>query len=150
MPHSIKEVEYPNEMPDRKRKPEQAANSLPTKLCSACGRTMTWRKSWARNWEDVKFCSDACRSHGVKETDRRLEEAILRLLQERGAGKTICPSEAARAVAASDEREEWEPLMEPARAAARRLVAAQAIVITQHGHAVDASTAKGPIRLRLC
>jgi hypothetical protein len=22
---------------------------------------MTWRKRWAKNWDDVKFCSDACR-----------------------------------------------------------------------------------------
>jgi hypothetical protein len=43
----------------------------------------------------------------------------------------------------------WEGLMEPARAAARRLVAAGEIVVTQGGGVVDASTAKGPIRLRL-
>ena len=55
----------------------------------------------------------------------------------------------ARAVAASDSREAWEPLMEPARAAARRLVAAGRVDIVQGGHVVDASTAKGPIRLRL-
>lgn len=110
---------------------------------------MTWRKSWAKNWDEVKFCSDACRSRRVGEKDRQLEAEILRLLAERGAGKTICPSEAARAVAGSEERAAWEPLMEPARAAARRLVAQQRIVITQGGHVVDASTAKGPIRLRL-
>jgi hypothetical protein len=39
--------------------------------------------------------------------------------------------------------------MEPARAAARRLVAAGKIVITQGGQVVDGSTAKGPIRLKL-
>ncbi|WP_348680598.1 MULTISPECIES: DUF2256 domain-containing protein [unclassified Limnobacter] len=22
---------------------------------------MTWRKSWAKNWDDVKYCSEACR-----------------------------------------------------------------------------------------
>ncbi len=38
--------------------------------------------------------------------------------------------------------------MEPARQAARRLVAAGEIEITQGGHVVDPSTAKGPIRLR--
>ncbi len=78
-----------------------------------------------------------------------LEEAILRLLRERGAGKTICPSEAARVVAGSDERGEWEPLMELSRAAARRLVAEGRLVITQGGVVVDGNTAKGPIRLRL-
>jgi nucleoid-associated protein YgaU len=82
-------------------------------------------------------------------TDRKLEETILGLLAERGAGKTICPSEAARAVAGSDERQQWEHLMEPAREAAQRLVAKEKIVITQRGHIVDGSTAKGPIRLRL-
>ena len=122
---------------------------MPAKNCAACGRTMEWRKSWAKNWEQVKFCSDRCRSHKVGDKDKELEATILRLLAERGAGKTICPSEAARAVAGSDEREAWEPLMEPARAAARRLVTAGKIDIMQHGSVVDGSTAKGPIRLRL-
>ena len=80
---------------------------------------------------------------------KALEAEILRLLAERGQGKTICPSEAARSVAGSDERDVWEPLMEPARAAARRLVAAGRIAITQRGQVVDGATAKGPIRLRL-
>ena len=39
--------------------------------------------------------------------------------------------------------------MEPARAAARRLVAAGKIVITQGGRVVEPSTAKGAIRLKL-
>lgn len=80
--------------------------------------------------------------------DAQLEATILKLLDARGAGKTICPSEAARVVAASDKREKWEPLMEPALAAARRLVAEGKIVITQRGVVVDPLKAKGPIRLR--
>ncbi len=35
--------------------------SLPSKPCVACGRAMTWRKRWARSWDEVKYCSDACR-----------------------------------------------------------------------------------------
>ena len=81
--------------------------------------------------------------------EHALEREILRRLAERGSGKTICPSEAARAVAGSDERSDWEPLMEPAREAARRLVADGKIVVTQQGRVVDSATAKGPIRLRL-
>ena len=81
--------------------------------------------------------------------DHALEQTILALLHARGPGKTICPSEAARVVAASDLRSLWQPLMVPARAAARRLVASGHIEITQHGEPVDASAAKGPIRLRL-
>jgi hypothetical protein len=30
---------------------------LPNKPCAACGRLITWRKSWAKNWENVKYCS---------------------------------------------------------------------------------------------
>jgi hypothetical protein len=35
--------------------------SLPVKLCAACGREMSWRKRWARTWDTVKYCSNACR-----------------------------------------------------------------------------------------
>ena len=140
-------------MPDRKHKPQAAPAAHPPKSCATCGRTIEWRKKWERDWDNVKFCSDACRTHKPGARDKALEDTILRLLHERGAGKTICPSEAARTVAGdgtlSDDRQVWEPLMEPARAAARRLVAANRIVITQGGQTVDASTAKGAIRLRL-
>ena len=37
-------------------------SALPSKPCQVCGREMTWRKSWAKNWAEVKYCSDACRS----------------------------------------------------------------------------------------
>ncbi|MEI6613209.1 DUF2256 domain-containing protein [Polynucleobacter sp.] len=35
-------------------------SSLPSKICVVC-KKMSWRKSWAKNWESVKYCSDACR-----------------------------------------------------------------------------------------
>jgi hypothetical protein len=38
--------------------------------------------------------------------------------------------------------------MEPARMAARRLVAQEKVQITQGGRVVDPSRAKGPIRIR--
>jgi hypothetical protein len=34
---------------------------LPTKTCATCGRPFTWRKKWARVWDEVKYCSDRCR-----------------------------------------------------------------------------------------
>jgi len=37
--------------------------ALPSKLCLACGRPMTWRKAWAKNWAEVRYCSDACRKN---------------------------------------------------------------------------------------
>jgi hypothetical protein len=35
--------------------------ALPSKPCAACGLPMSWRRRWAKNWADVKYCSDACR-----------------------------------------------------------------------------------------
>ncbi|MGE6739901.1 DUF2256 domain-containing protein [Allorhizobium pseudoryzae] len=34
---------------------------LPTKTCPACGRPFSWRRKWARDWEQVKYCSERCR-----------------------------------------------------------------------------------------
>lgn len=106
---------------------------------------MEWRAAWAKNWDEVRWCSAACRRRRVTAVDRSLETAIVDLLDRRARGATICPSEAARAV----DPDGWRDLMEPARAAARRLVAAGAVEITQGGRVVDPSTARGPIRVRL-
>jgi hypothetical protein len=35
---------------------------LPSKDCAACGRPFLWRKKWAKVWEEVRFCSDKCRT----------------------------------------------------------------------------------------
>ncbi|PZO80467.1 MAG: DUF2256 domain-containing protein [Mesorhizobium amorphae] len=43
-------------MPKMKRK-----GDLPEKLCQACRRPMQWRKKWAANWDEVRYCSDRCR-----------------------------------------------------------------------------------------
>ncbi|MEM8904096.1 MAG: DUF2256 and DUF3253 domain-containing protein [Actinomycetota bacterium] len=123
------------------------ADDRDPKPCVSCGRTIEWRAKWARSWDDVRYCSDACRRRKVRPVDRQLEETILGLLDRRRRGATICPSEAARAVGGEDD-EAWRELMEPARRAARRLVAVGSVEITQRGCVVDPSTAKGPIRIR--
>jgi hypothetical protein len=33
----------------------------PSKTCAACGRTFAWRRKWAADWEQVRYCSKACR-----------------------------------------------------------------------------------------
>jgi hypothetical protein len=38
-----------------------AKRDLPTKLCPVCGRPFAWRRKWAKDWAQVKYCSDACR-----------------------------------------------------------------------------------------
>jgi hypothetical protein len=118
-------------------------STLPSKPCARCGRTFTWRKKWARDWEQVRFCSDRCRR--APDDGDAYEAAVLELLSQRAAGATICPSEAARAV----EPEAWREHMEDARAAARRLVTRGLVDITQGGQVVDGDRARGPIRVRL-
>ena len=73
----------------------------------------------------------------------RLRAVILELLDRRGAGKTICPSDAARALAGKN----FRPLMDPVRAAAAELVAGE-IEVTQRGEVVDIARVRGPIRFR--
>ncbi|MFM8603016.1 MAG: DUF2256 domain-containing protein [Gemmatimonadota bacterium] len=34
---------------------------LPTKTCVVCGRPFAWRKKWEKVWDEVRYCSDACR-----------------------------------------------------------------------------------------
>jgi hypothetical protein len=69
---------------------------------------------------------------------------ILRLTEERGADKSICPSEVARALDAN-----WRPLMAPVRAAAVRLARSGAVQILRKGKPVtDLDEVRGVIRLR--
>jgi hypothetical protein len=105
---------------------------------------MAWRAKWARNWDHIKYCSDACRRSRISAVDVRLEQAIRGLLNTRSRDASICPSEVARIVGG----EHWRTLMEPARMAARRLVLQEEVEITQGGRVVDPSRAKGPIRIR--
>lgn len=115
----------------------------PDKICATCGRPFAWRKKWEKDWDSVRYCSKACKG-GPGPKGRALEEAILDLLAARRPADSICPSEAARAVDA----EGWRDLMEPARQAARRLVHAGRVEITQRGRVVDPGTFRGPIRIR--
>lgn len=70
--------------------------------------------------------------------------AILELLEKRGPGKTICPSDVARALHPTG----WRAHLDDVRAAAARLVASGRVVITQKGREVDLATARGPIRIK--
>jgi hypothetical protein len=76
---------------------------------------------------------------GKAEARRAIED----LLAQRDPGKTICPSDAARALGGDDG---FRPLMDTVRDAARDLVAEGRIVVTQKGEGVDLDTVKGPVR----
>ncbi|RMO20586.1 hypothetical protein ALQ47_101036 [Pseudomonas cichorii] len=38
-------------------------SELPVKTCATCGLPFTWRKKWARCWDEVRYCSERCRRH---------------------------------------------------------------------------------------
>jgi hypothetical protein len=119
------------------------------KNCVVCGRRMAWRRRWRMNWEDVRYCSKACRRRGLTETDRNLETAILAFLKKQRAGAGIVLDEVVAMVTGADARRQQTPLLPAARSAARRLCNQGAVDILQHGRPADPSTAKGRLRIRL-
>ena len=74
-----------------------------------------------------------------------IEAEIIQRTTERGAGKSICPSEVARALAP----EKWQPLMGPIRQVAARLAAAGRIDILRKGKPIAPDAIHGVIRLRI-
>jgi hypothetical protein len=38
-------------------------NGFAPKVCMRCGLEFEWRKKWAKDWAEVKYCSDRCREN---------------------------------------------------------------------------------------
>ena len=81
----------------------------------------------------------------VKPEAVEIEEVLLGLCAARGADKSICPSEAARALAQTEA--DWRALMPAVRSVAAGLSRQGKIRFLQGGRTVDPDSAKGPIRL---
>jgi hypothetical protein len=77
---------------------------------------------------------------------RTIRETIEAMVAARGADKTVCPSEVARAIAGQDERA-WRLLMAPIRAEAVALAGEGRLTIRRKGRVVDPSDFKGIYRL---
>ncbi|KQX65935.1 DUF2256 and DUF3253 domain-containing protein [Angustibacter sp. Root456] len=71
------------------------ANPEP-KTCASCGRRIEWRKKWERDWESVRYCSTACRRHGVDDADQRLVAASEVVVTQ--GGHVVDPSTARDAI----------------------------------------------------
>jgi len=80
----------------------------------------------------------------MQPSEADISAEIMAQVIARGAGKTICPSEVARALAA-----DWRELMPAVRRVADTLVQTDQITVTQKGVVVGAQSAQGPIRLGL-
>jgi len=68
----------------------------------------------------------------------------LRQVAARGPGRSICPSEVARALSP-----DWRPLLPAVRAEAGRLAVAGEIAILRKGREIDPAAMKGVIRLSM-
>jgi hypothetical protein len=77
-----------------------------------------------------------------------VEETILRLVQARGAERTIGPMDVARALG-GDHPDGWGPLMPHVRRAAVRLMKQGRVVILRKGRPVDPDDFRGVYRLAL-
>ncbi|OLT21707.1 hypothetical protein BJF81_15010 [Ornithinimicrobium sp. CNJ-824] len=94
----------------------------------------------------LRRLDDAVATFGAtEELEERLRTEILRLAQERGPAKTLCPSEAAGAVDPTRRR----TLTHVARAVACTLADEGVVVVTQKGVPVDGRTTPGPVRVGL-
>ncbi|MBY0296736.1 MAG: DUF3253 domain-containing protein [Methylobacterium sp.] len=82
----------------------------------------------------------------AKPDEAAIAETLLRLVAERGADKTVCPSEVARALG-GPHPDGWGPLMQPVRRAAVRLMKDGRIVILRKGRVVDPDDFRGVYRL---
>lgn len=83
-------------------------------------------------------------------TINTIETIILQLLEERGAGKTICPSEAARLIAELfGHPERWRAWLNRTRATAILMAKRGSILLLQKGKRIDPETPRGAIRLSL-
>lgn len=78
----------------------------------------------------------------------RLRETLLDLAATRGAGKSFCPSEAARLIGGSHP-DGWGPLMTPVRRIAIALADEGRLIIYRKGKPVDPHDFKGVYRIGL-
>lgn len=86
----------------------------------------------------------ACANAVTTPSRSEIAQEIARQLSARGPGKSICPSEVARALA-----DDWRGVMDEVRAAAGEMMRDGRLRVTQGDADVDPEEASGPIRLRL-
>jgi hypothetical protein len=77
--------------------------------------------------------------------DAQIRDTILTLVNARGAGKTICPSEAAKEL----DSENWRSLLSKVRRTAQAMAKEDRIAIYRKGKPIEPDAIKGVIRLGL-
>ncbi len=81
----------------------------------------------------------------MSDAPKTIDDAILTLVAKAGPDKSICPSQAARALSPDN----WRPLLKRTRQTAIGLARQGKIVILRKGKVVDPNDFKGVYRLAL-
>lgn len=127
--------------------PETLRQELVNELMRA-RRAVKNREQDARAWvQDAKVAlgerGEPWWQEPSPEARRQRIGCVIRALLRHRAGRTICPSDAARVVGADS----WRPLMPEVRDVAGELVLEGECVAQQKGEAVELAAARGPVRL---
>lgn len=102
-------------------------NEIMESFCQSCGRPFSYDEIRAGVSNEVKYCSKKCRREKRDKKEKFIENEILKLLKQRSAEKSICPSEVAKII----DPENFRQVMEDIRCAGRRLMLSGEILITQ-------------------
>tara|TARA_B110000027_G_scaffold130050_1_gene152331 strand:+ start:332 stop:571 length:240 start_codon:yes stop_codon:yes gene_type:complete len=51
-------------------------SELPEKICVVCDRPFSWRKKWKTVWDEVRYCSDACRRNRNQNNIKKGRDAV--------------------------------------------------------------------------
>ncbi|MBT5065112.1 MAG: DUF2256 domain-containing protein [Gammaproteobacteria bacterium] len=51
-------------------------SDLPEKICAVCDRPFSWRKKWKTVWDEVRYCSDACRRNRSQNHLKKDKDAV--------------------------------------------------------------------------
>jgi hypothetical protein len=125
-----------------------AGSSVPaSKSCLRCGRLITWRKKWAKDWENVRYCSRSCRA-GSTRADGALDDCVLAFLAAQ-------PRQQVESMTSIDDHVVSAGLTtaasvrEKVRRSVRRLSARGLVTMRQGGRVVEGSTTKGDFAVEL-
>lgn len=81
----------------------------------------------------------------MQDSTALIKKTVLELATKRGSSKSICPSEAARAVGGK----QWRSVMKKVHEVAQKLQDNGEIVLTQRGKAVESKSFTGPYRIKI-
>lgn len=113
------------------------------KVCKTCGRAIQWRRRWADQWHELRYCSKRCRGTKPNALDRAIEACLIDALADLARGQSVDPFEACEALGSGQRFEER------VFNAARRLAASHNAALLCDGRVADPSHAKRPFTLSL-